>query len=107
MPSSEEDQVFTDEEIGDTTNHNSVESISGVFKAKTIFIINGLNQSVTFQLQGARDSVWIDKGGTFDVPANTNTHQTVDTYFPKYRLQAACGTSPTTGVLDVWIIKAV
>jgi len=105
MAVSEEDQIFN-ESIRDTVNHNSGESNSGEFNAKTIFIENGLNQAVTFQLQGARNSVWVNKGSTFTVAANKNAHQSVDQFFPKYRLQAICDTSPTTGVLDVWMIKA-
>jgi hypothetical protein len=106
MAYTDEDQVFSSEAIRDTSNHNSDESVSGEFLAKTIFIENGLNQTVTFQLQGARNSTWLNVGSSFDVSSTTNDFQTVDTYFPKYRLQASCGTAPTTGTLDVWIIKA-
>jgi hypothetical protein len=101
----DEDQVFN-EAIRDTSSHNSGESISGEFMAKTIFITNGLNQTVTLQLQGARNSVWLNVGSSFDVSASTSLYQTVEDYFPKYRLQAQCSSSPTSGNLDVWIIKA-
>ena len=43
---------------------------------------------------------------TFAFVASTNDYQTVTDYFPFYRLVASCGISPTTGVLDVWILKA-
>ncbi len=102
----DEDQVFAALAIRDTSNHDSSESMSGEFLAKTIFVENGLNQTVTLQLQGARNSVWINIGSSFDATSTTNVYQTVDTYFPKYRLRAICGTAPTTGDLDVWIIKA-
>ncbi len=101
----EEDQLFTTLAIRDTANNNSAESMSGIFQAKTIFIENGLNQAVTFQLQGSRNSVWVDVGATFNINATTNGFQTVDTYFPKFRVQASCSTAPTTGTLDVWLIK--
>ena len=102
----DEDQVFTDEAIRDTSNHNSTESMSGEYIAKTIFIENGLNQTVTFQLQGARNATWLNCGATFTATASQNKYETVSDYFPKYRLQASCASSPTTGNLNVWIIKA-
>jgi hypothetical protein len=102
----DEDQIFTAEAIRDTSNHDSTESNSGEFLAKTIFICNGLDQTVTLQLQGARNSVWVDIGSSFDVANAVDSYQTVDAYFPKYRLQASCSVAPTTGNLDVWIIKA-
>lgn len=102
----DEDQVFAALAIRDTVNHDSIDSFTGEFTAETIFIINGLNQQVTFQLQGARNSVWLNIGATFNIAASTNDYKTVSDYFPKYRIQAICGTSPTTGVLDVWIIKS-
>ena len=102
----DEDQIFTALAIRDTVNHDSTEAFTGDFTAETIFIENGLNQQVTFQLQGARNSVWVDIDVPFNVVATNNDYQTVTDYFPKYRLQAICSTAPTTGVLDVWIIKS-
>ena len=101
------DKIFTAEAIRDTSSHNSVSSKSGEFMAKTIVVENGLNQQATFQLQGSTDeSTWYDIGSTFNVAASSNDFQTVETYFPFYRVVASCGTSPTSGVLDVCIIKA-
>lgn len=102
----DEDQVFTAEAIRDTVNHDSVESFTGEFTAETIFIENGLDQQVTFQLQGGRDSTWLDVGATFDVASTTNGWKAVSQYFPKYKLKAICGSNPTSGVLDVWLIKS-
>ena len=102
----DEDKVFDALEIRDTANHNSSESFSGEFMAKTIFVCNGLNQYVTLQLQGARNAVWVDVGSSFNINQGVDSYQTVDTYFPKYRVQAICATAPTTGALNVWIIKA-
>jgi len=107
MAVSDEDKIFDALAIRDTVNHDSGEAVSGEFQAKTIWIENGLNQNVTFQLQGARNSVWINIGSTFVQNANINGYKTVTDYFPKYRLQAICGTTPTTGVLDTWILKAL
>ena len=106
MAFNDEDQVFVAEAIRDTINHDSQESNTGEFTAETIFIENGLNQTVTFQLQGGRNSTWLNIGASFNVGQSSNKYETVTDYFPKYRLQAICGTSPTSGVLDVWIIKS-
>jgi len=105
MANYDEDQVFNAEAIRNTSDHESGESESGEFLAKTIFIMNGLNQAVNLQLQGARNSVWLNIGSDFDVAASTNNYQTVETYFPKYRLIASCSTAPTSGELNVWLIK--
>ena len=102
----DEDQVFIALAIRDTVNHDSNESFTGEFTAETIFIENGLDQQVTLQLQGARNSVWVDIGESFNITASSNDYETVSDYFPKYRLQAICSTAPTTGNLDVWVIKS-
>jgi len=102
----DKDQVFSAEAIRDTADHNSVGSDTGEFTAETIVIHNSLDQQVTIQLQGTVDSlVWIDIGNTFNVAATTNSYETVTDYFCCYRLQASCGSSPTTGSLTAWILK--
>ena len=101
----DEDKVFS-EQIRDTNVKTSIESKSGEFLAKTIFIENGLNQAVTLQLQGARNAVWLNVGIPFVVNASTNIYETVSDFFPKYRMTAQCSIAPTTGVLDVYLIKA-
>ena len=102
----DEDRVFEAEAIRDTANYDSLESRTGEFTAKTIFIENGLNQQVKLQLQGARNSTWLNIDSSFNVAAATNSYETVTDYFPKYRVQASCSTAPTTGSLDIWIIKS-
>ena len=101
----DKDKVFDAEEIRDTNAHTSDESVTGGFLAKTIFIENGHNQTGTFQLQGAIDSVWIDVGSSCDVAATTNDYKTVTDYFPKFRIKATYATAPTTGSLDLYILK--
>lgn len=102
----DEDKAFNALAIRSTAVQNSAESMAGEFEAKTIIIENGLNQSVTIQLQGSRNAVWYNIGSTFDVAAATNQYQTLSDYFPKYRLQATCSVAPTTGTLNAWILKA-
>jgi hypothetical protein len=106
MANYDEDKVFDALAIRSTAVQTSGESKSGEFSAKTIFIENGLNQSASLQLQGARDGVWLSIGAAFAVAATTNTYQTISDYFPKYRLQATCSIAPASGVLDTWLIKA-
>lgn len=102
----DEDKVFDALAIRDTVNHDSNESVSGEYNAKTIIVENGLNQIVTIQLQGARNSTWLNIGAPFAVTAATNIYQTVSDFFPKYRLQAICAISPASGSLSCWIMKA-
>ena len=107
MSVKDEDQLFTALAIRDTANHNSAVVDTAEFRAETILLGNGLDQAVTFQLQGSRDeTTWVGIGDTFNIAATTNDYQTVTDYFPFYRLVASCGISPTSGVLDVWILKA-
>ena len=108
MAIQDEDQIFTALAIRDQNDHDSTVVDTAEFRAETIVIENGLNQDVTFQLQGSRDkSTWLDIDDTFNVAASTNAYRTVTDYFPYYRVVASCGTSPTSGVLDVWILKAL
>jgi hypothetical protein len=104
----DQDQIFTEEAIRDTADHNSAVSNTGEFTAETILIENGLNQQVTLQLQGCREggSTWFDVGDPFNVPASTNDYETVSDYFPCYRVVASCSVSPTTGDLEIWVIKS-
>jgi hypothetical protein len=107
MANFDEDKIFDSLAIRNTSLQTSGESRSGEFLAKTIFIMNGLNQAVTLQLQGARNGVWLDIGATTVVALSTNTYVTVSDYFPKYRMTAICAVSPTTGTLEVWCMKAM
>jgi hypothetical protein len=102
------DQVFNAEAIRDTANHDSDVSDNSIFDPRTIFVKNGLNQTVTIQLQGSRNrpfTDFVDIGSSFDVAATTNGYGTISDYFPFIRIRASCATSPTTGTLDIWILK--
>ena len=94
--------------IRDTSNHDSIIDDSRSFTPQTIAVANGLNQTVTCQLQGSplEDfSVIFDIGSTFDVTATTNGYQTVNAKFLFFRLRVSCSTSPTTGTVIAYIIK--
>jgi hypothetical protein len=94
--------------IRDTANHDTDMSNTGEFNAETIMVENTLDQTVTFQLKGtiAGTNVWCNVGPTFTVTNGTNDYETVSDYFPCYKLTASCSTAPTSGDLNVWIIKS-
>ena len=103
----DKDQLFTAEAIRDTSSHTSSSTETGEYTAETIAVENGLDQSVTLQLQGSHDdTVWFDIGNSFAIAATTNDYETVTDFFPSYRVTAICSVSPTTGDLDVWVLKA-
>ena len=103
----DQDKVFVAEAIRDTSNHTSAASHTGEFTAETILVENGLNQTVTLQLQGCiPGESWFNVGSTFQVTATTDDYETVTDYFPCYQIIASCASSPTTGTLDVWVVKS-
>ena len=107
MATFDKDHVFVAEELRDTSTHNSTIAATGEFSAETIVVYNGLDKDVAIQLQGSLDeSVWIDIGSPFTVTTLTNDYDTVTDYFPCYRVTAKCTVSPTTGDMDVWILKS-
>jgi glutamate synthase domain-containing protein 3 len=102
------DEVFGAEAIRDTNDHDSIVSDNTKFAPKTVFVENGLDQTVTIQMQGAAIedfSEFVDIGNSFNVSATSNDYQTITDYFPFVRARATCSTSPTTGGLTVCILK--
>lgn len=107
MAISDTDQVFTAEAIRVNTTVDSSLSSTGEFQAETIVVYNNLDENVSIQLQGSIDgTTWLDIGNPFTVTTSTKDYETVTDYFPNYRVTAKCTTAPTTGDLDVWILKA-
>ena len=107
MAVADRDQVFIDEAIRVNTIVNSSVADTGEFNAETIVVYNDLDKDVDIQLQGSIDAVdWIDIGNAFTVVTLTKDYDTVTDYFPCYRVTAKCATAPTTGDLNVWILKA-
>jgi hypothetical protein len=101
----DKDLVFEDEAIRDQADHTSEISYTGEFNAETIGVINTLDQQVDFTLQGCIDTTWFDIA-TFSQAATSNGYQTVSDYFECYRLIASCPADPTTGNLNVWVVKS-
>jgi len=94
--------------IRDTSTHNGDTVDNFDFQLKTIVIENSLDETVTFQCQASVHSDFsssFDIGSTWDVTASTNTYQSCTTFFPYMRLQATCGTSPTSGSLTVHFVQ--
>jgi hypothetical protein len=103
----DEDKVFDEEAIRDTSVLNSNIAKTGEFQAQTIIIENSLDQQVTLQLQGSRDNTkWLDINNAFNVAASTDDYETVTDYFPCYRMTAVCSVAPTSGLLTCWILKS-
>jgi len=103
----DQDQIFEGVEIRDTSSATSNVSQTGEFTAETLLIENTLNEAVTLQLQGClAGHDWFDIGDSVNVPASTNDYETVTDYFPCYRMTAICSVAPTSGDLEVWIIKS-
>lgn len=101
-----ESAMFEEESIRDTNAHTSTSIPSNELPIKTLIINNGLNQTVSLQMQASRDDTnWFNVGSAFDVAATTWTYQTCDTFFPYGRIVATCGTAPTTGALSAWCEK--
>jgi len=78
----------------------------------TVFIVNNLNQSVTVQLIGCRDSACSDSvniGSAFTVNANSKDARTLtpDTsgWLPYITVQVQCSTAPSSGTLDIYFIR--
>jgi hypothetical protein len=103
-PQVAEAQVLTALAIRDTNPHTSSTGNSRGFMVKTIIVNNGLNQDVTIQLQGSRDSTnWFNVGNSSTTTAATLTYQTADDYFPYVRAIATCAVAPASGGLDLWV----
>lgn len=99
------DTVFENEAIRDTSEKISANSDSGEFTAKTICVMNGLDQNVTLILEGSCGVAWLPIGSAWVQNATSDGYQTVNTYFPTYRIKAQCSVAPTTGDLTLVILK--
>ena len=81
--------------------------------AITIFVENGLDQDVSIQVKGNREKSTagaINVGSSFTVVKNSNDARTLtpDTsgWLPYITVTAKCSTSPSTGKLTVWLVRA-
>jgi len=95
----------------DSTLQSMIQALIKVLRA-TVFIVNNLNQPVTVQLIGCRDSScsdYVNIGSAFTVNANSKDARTLtpDTsgWLPYITVQVQCSTAPTTGTLDIYFIR--
>lgn len=102
------DHKIMDEEIRDTSDHESDASDCRNATQVTILYKNSLNQSVSIQLQGSRTedfAVPYDLGSPTVVTAASVDYDTLSDFWPFVRIVATCGTGPTTGKLESWVEK--
>jgi hypothetical protein len=80
----------------------------------TVFISNGLDQPVNVQIVGCRDcscSDSVDVGSVIVVPAGSKDARTLTPetsgWLPFITVRVWCTTAPTSGALDVWLVRGV
>lgn len=109
MSVSDRDIIFANEAIRDTVVHTSDDSVTGEFVAETITFKNTLDQRVDFELFGHDDDAWYSIGTWFVLAGDVTLqkdYETVSDWFEKYKVEAKCTTSPTTGNLNMRILKS-
>jgi hypothetical protein len=81
-------------------------------KSITIYVDNGLDQSVTIQIKGNRVQSLtksVNVGSPFSVPAGSQDARvlTPDTsgFFPYITVSLVCSTAPTTGSVTIYRIR--
>ena len=108
-------QIITALSIMDIVAHTSnIVDIRG-YSRKALYVNNGLNQSVSIQIQGCytnspTDTDWVNIGTAQAVSASTksvigvNEVPALNNYFPYLRVTATCSIAPTTQALDVYLM---
>jgi hypothetical protein len=88
------------------------ELIARELKLASVFVINNLNQSVNIQLVGCLDSLCnysVPIGSVWTVSANSNDARTLTPgtsgWLPYITAQVWCSTAPSSGVLNVLLVK--
>ena len=88
------------------------ESIAKELKVVTVFVNNNLNQQVNIQLIGCVDSSCnysVAIGSVWTVAANSNDARTLTPstsgWLPYITAQVWCTTAPSSGVLNVLLVK--
>jgi len=111
-PPHQTEELFYNEEIRDTNTHNSKAADCRIFKNKTFLLVNTLDQSVDFQVQASWDRAFTDPvniGSPVTLAAGNVTTQrdyaVTDYYFPYFRVQATAAGVPTTGNVNVKVLK--
>jgi len=103
--SSGEDKIENNNQIRDTAEYTSTVSDNRGYVPKTIIIENGLDQQVSVQCEGSRDSSFTKPlliGSAFNVAATSDDYKTVSDYFPYFRTKTTASVAPTTGGLTAY-----
>jgi len=94
--------VFNDVKKGVTTAHGSV----------TIYVINGLDQTVTVQIKGNRTQSTTNAssvGASFTVSASSSDFRTLiaeqSGILPYIYVEVSCSSTPTSGSVSVYLIR--
>ena len=107
MANFDQEELFCEEEIRDTSLHESAHSYIGEYSAETIVWHSTLDQNATLQYQGSVDDInWINIGSPIVANSGENSYETVTDFFPEYRMTAVCSTAPTIGNICVFLLKA-
>lgn len=107
--------AFINQAITDTNPHTSAVIDARGYATKALLVQNGLNQSVSIQVQVSSDGQtnWTNVGNAQSVGAGTKVAIGPDTIaalghaYPYYQLVATCSTAPTTGSLSATVEMAV
>jgi hypothetical protein len=88
-------------------------SLRRVLGVVTVFIVNGLDQPVNVQVVGCRDrscSDSVDVGSAIVVPTGSKDARTLTPetsgWLPFITVRVWCPTAPTSGALDVWLVRS-
>lgn len=105
----EADQDITeieDNDIRNTSAHNSDPITAGAHRSFTFVFISTLDDVVNIQLQGSHDgTTWLDIGSATAVAATSEEYQTITEAWHSYRCVSTAPTGPTSGTLLIECIR--
>lgn len=103
-----EDHIAVDVEIRNTSETNSDISDSRGFIPKTVVVENNLNEDVSIQVCGSREVTMTKHehlGDAFIIAAGETGYATLSDYFPFLRAHMTCSTAPTTGEINIYLLR--
>ena len=90
-----------------------IDEFKRALKIVSIFVDNGLNQSVTVQLKANREGAYaksVNVGSAFTVNASGQDSRTLTPdssgWLPYITVEVSCSTAPTSGALDVYLVRS-
>jgi hypothetical protein len=89
-----------------------IDEVKRALKIISIFVDNGLNQSVTVQLKANREGAYaksVNVGSAFTVNASGQDSRTLTPdscgWLPYITVEVSCATAPTSGTLDIYLVR--